>query len=132
MSEICHNLFIGSFEDALSSKFMTERPTAVLNVSRDLMRSPYAVEYLQLPVNDNPNENISVYFNKAISFIESALKRNMRVLVHCFAGISRSATVVIAYLMKKCNMTFNEAYKFVKARRNIINPNMGFVYQLSN
>jgi len=48
------------------------------------------------------------------------------VLVHCHMGVSRSATVVIAYLMKYFHMTHREAYNFVKKKRSVINPNEGF------
>ena len=52
------------------------------------------------------------------------------VLVNCMAGISRSATIVIAYLMTKQNLTFQEAFNFVKSKRSIINPNESFITQL--
>ena len=51
-------------------------------------------------------------------------------LVHCHAGISRSATIVIAYLMKALSMTLEEAYKLVKSRRPRIKPNQAFISQL--
>lgn len=49
--------------------------------------------------------------------------------VHCYAGVSRSATVVLAYLMKEQGLTLSAAFKFVKARRFIL-PNDGFKAQL--
>lgn len=52
------------------------------------------------------------------------------VLVHCEAGISRSATTVIAYLVKHHGMSLLEAYQHTKERRRIINPNTGFLNQL--
>ena len=51
-------------------------------------------------------------------------------LVHCQAGISRSPTIVIAYLMKKHNLKFNEAYNKVRDLRPIIAPNLIFMSQL--
>ena len=51
-------------------------------------------------------------------------------MVHCLAGVSRSVSLVIAYFIKHCNMTFQEAYNLIKARRRIIHPNEGFVSQL--
>lgn len=52
-----------------------------------------------------------------------------KILVHCHVGVSRSATVVLAYLMLKRNMTLVEAINKVKAGRGII-PNRGFLRQL--
>jgi protein-tyrosine phosphatase len=57
-------------------------------------------------------------------------KQNRKVLVHCAAGVSRSASFVIAYIMKSRKIGFDEAYTFVKSKRPIITPNSGFVKQL--
>lgn len=51
-------------------------------------------------------------------------------LVHCHFGVSRSATLVIAYLMEKYRLSYEQAHAYVKQRRNFINPNPGFVNQL--
>ena len=55
---------------------------------------------------------------------------NAKVLVHCQAGISRSPTIVIAYLMKKEKKEFQTVYNEVKAIRPIIEPNFKFYIQL--
>ena len=47
--------------------------------------------------------------------------------MHCFAGVSRSATFVIAYVMKYCNKSFEEALKIAKNSRSVVNPNPSFV-----
>ena len=57
-------------------------------------------------------------------------KRKHRVLVHCMAGISRSSTITISYLMKYKNMKYQDAYNHVRERREIISPNYHFVEQL--
>jgi len=48
------------------------------------------------------------------------------VLVHCYAGVSRSATCTIAYLMQEREMSFEDAFSFVSKQRPVIFPNMGF------
>lgn len=53
-------------------------------------------------------------------------------LVHCQAGISRSASIVISYLMERFSMSYDEARKYLKARRPQIDPNDGFVKQLKS
>ena len=51
-------------------------------------------------------------------------------LVHCHAGVSRSATVCIAYLMYKNNFTLEKAFDHVRSRRGVISPNLNFMQQL--
>ena len=75
---------------------------------------------------DYDTENIIKYFGECINFI----KGEDKVFVHCAAGESRSATIVIAYLMWNKKMTFDKAYNFVKQKRYRIYPNFGFRQQL--
>ena len=58
------------------------------------------------------------------------LSQNKKVLVHCEVGVSRSASCIIAYLMKSKQMNFKDAYSFCKEKRTIISPNPGFTMQL--
>ena len=75
---------------------------------------------------DFPNENIFKYFKECIDFIEKSNK----IYIHCAAGASRSATIVIAYIMWKEHKNYNDAFNFVKNKRKLIMPNMGFTLQL--
>ena len=62
--------------------------------------------------------------------LESVKERGGRVLVHCQAGISRSATICLAYLMHAQRVRLDEAFDFVKRRRQVISPNLAFMGQL--
>ncbi len=61
---------------------------------------------------------------------DDARKSHHGILVHCLAGVSRSVTVTVAYLMQKLCLTLNDAYDFVKERKNNISPNFNFMGQL--
>uniref|UniRef100_S4RLF7 protein-tyrosine-phosphatase n=1 Tax=Petromyzon marinus TaxID=7757 RepID=S4RLF7_PETMA len=104
----------------------------VLNVTAHYERG--GLHYKRLPANDSDNDsdkqNLRQYFEEAFEFIEDAHRRGQGLLVHCQAGVSRSATIVIAYLMKHTRMTMTDAYKFVKGKRPIISPNLNFMGQL--
>jgi len=77
-------------------------------------------------VLDAPFVNLKHHFQGCIGFIKEAITSGGSVLVHCYAGVSRSATIVIAYLMQEMAMTFNDAFQHVKRQRWFICPNDGF------
>ncbi|XP_060083321.1 dual specificity protein phosphatase 7-like [Ylistrum balloti] len=87
-------------------------------------------KYMQIPVADQLSQNLSAFFPKAIAFIDEAREQKNGVLVHCLAGISRSVTVTVAYLMQKQHMSLNEAYDHVKGCKPNISPNFNFMGQL--
>jgi len=102
--------------------------THILVVGKELkIHHPNDFTYEKIKIEDDEAENISKYFEKTFNFIENA---KGLVFVHCMAGVSRSATIVIAYLMRKEGKTYDEARKFVKGKRVYISPNDGFVTQL--
>lgn len=65
-------------------------------------------------------------------FQDEARSRQKGVLVHCLAGISRSVTITVAYLMYKCSLNFNDAFNLVRKRKSNIAPNFHFLEQLQN
>ncbi|XP_054716301.1 dual specificity protein phosphatase 3-like [Uloborus diversus] len=91
--------------------------------------SQTGIQFLGVPAFDNVVFRIHPYFEEAADFIDEALRSGGKVLVHCRAGISRSATLVCAFLMLKRNLTAQEAVKTVRKNRAII-PNDGFLQQL--
>lgn len=105
--------------------------TAVLNVSASCPNHfEGLLRYKSIPVEDNQMVEISVWFQEAIGFIDSVKNSGGRVLVHCQAGISRSATICLAYLIQSHRVRLDEAFDFVKQRRGVISPNFSFMGQL--
>ncbi|XP_007671300.1 dual specificity protein phosphatase 7 isoform X2 [Ornithorhynchus anatinus] len=87
-------------------------------------------KYKQIPISDHWSQNLSQFFPEAITFIDEARSKKCGILVHCLAGISRSVTVTVAYLMQKMNLSLNDAYDFVKRKKSNISPNFNFMGQL--
>lgn len=86
--------------------------------------------FKRIAVNDCHSQNLQQFFTEAFDFIEEARANKSKVLVHCQAGISRSPTIVIAYLMYHSHLSMAEANSQVKKLRSIIAPNLIFVSQL--
>ncbi|NXE31986.1 DS13B phosphatase, partial [Ptilorrhoa leucosticta] len=88
------------------------------------------IEYYGVEAFDDPSFDLSIFFYDAANFIGKALNSSGgNVFVHCAMGVSRSATLVLAFLMIHENMTLVDALKTVSAHRNIC-PNSGFLSQL--
>lgn len=88
--------------------------------------------YLCVMAADNPDQNLSQYFTVCNDFIHAARLRDGNVLIHCLAGMSRSVTVAVAYIMSVTPLTWKEALKVVRAGRAVANPNLGFQTQLQD
>lgn len=88
------------------------------------------VTYHFVDIDDRERCNIKVHFDPCIAFINKHMKQGTSVYVHCAAGVSRSASIVIAYLIKELHMSYDNAFSQLKACRPVIDPNNGFRKQL--
>ncbi|HEX8919309.1 MAG TPA: dual specificity protein phosphatase [Chloroflexota bacterium] len=75
---------------------------------------------------DEHNDEIVRRFTKAAEQIHQWIESDKLVLVHCFAGVSRSATAVIWYLVRHRDMTWDAAAALLRKKRPLINPNVRF------
>ncbi|XP_055609197.1 dual specificity protein phosphatase MPK-4 [Uranotaenia lowii] len=85
-------------------------------------------KYIQ--ASDVPREDLIKHFEDTNKFIKESLAEERNILVHCYFGVSRSATIVIAYLMEKYRIGFDAALHRVKSKRRFVMPNPGFINQL--
>jgi len=131
MHNIIPGLYLGSQESALDLITLQEKGiTHVLAVGTFLeMPYPEDLKYHHVDLRDFPSTNLISHFHTCAKFIDKGIQAG-GVLVHCQMGISRSSTVVIAYLMEKQKMTFVNALSHTLERRTFIDPNMGFRKQL--
>ncbi|XP_039890033.1 dual specificity protein phosphatase 19-like [Simochromis diagramma] len=91
---------------------------------------PDKMVYKTLQILDLPETEITSYFEECSSFIDQTREQGGVVLVHCNAGVSRSSSIVIGYLMLREGLSFDDAYSQVKLARPSIRPNPGFYQQL--
>merc|ERR1712038_662311 len=126
-------LFLGNINDAANAETLTALGIDhVLNVTAvtPSYKMSNKITYKQLLAADNGSQNIKQYFDEAFLFIDAAKKSGGSVLIHCQAGVSRSPTIAIAYLIKYFSMKMLDAYQYIKIRRSIISPNLNFMGQL--
>ncbi|XP_004717266.2 dual specificity protein phosphatase 8, partial [Echinops telfairi] len=133
LTRILPHLYLGSQKDVLNKDLMTQNGISyVLNASNSCPKPDFICEshFMRVPVNDSYCEKLLPWLDKSVEFIDKAKLSSCQVIVHCLAGISRSATIAIAYIMKTMGLSSDEAYRFVKDRRPTISPNFNFLGQL--
>ncbi|KAF3935452.1 hypothetical protein ABW20_dc0107959 [Dactylellina cionopaga] len=87
-------------------------------------------KHLLLPVDDKAGINLIEHFKTTNEWIDKGLAEGKGVLVHCAMGISRSVTIVTAYMIYKKGLSADEALEYVRASRTVACPNLGFRKQL--
>lgn len=109
--------------------------THVVNATSEL-RNYFEKEpnfsYFTVPVMDTDHSNIGVYFDDANKFMHEAIITGHTVLVHCQQGVSRSASICVAYLIGHENKKLVEAYTQVKKARSTVKVRSNFLKQLVN
>jgi len=130
--EIVPLLFLSGFLPSIhKKKLQTLQIKSIINVTADFpIPFPEHFNYLKIPIQDTESVNIYQYFEKTSDLIDRSIQMKEPILVHCMAGISRSSTIVVAYLMKHKKLDLKSAFLLVRKNRPIIAPNKGFFRQL--
>jgi len=130
--EVQPGVYVGSVDAADNCEELKKRKIShIVTVSGEYPpKFPNDFEYVVVRVEDFSGQNLLSTFEYCIEFIRNAKKNDGNVLIHCAAGVSRSVTITIAYLMKEHSMTFMDAWSHVKQRRAWACPNGGFQEQL--
>ncbi|CAH2073897.1 unnamed protein product, partial [Iphiclides podalirius] len=131
-TEIFDHVYLGSEWNASNLEELQRNGVRhILNVTREIDNFfPGMFDYLNIRVYDDDKTDLLKHWDNTFKYINKARNEGSKVLVHCKMGISRSASVVIAYAMKAFNWNFEKALKHVKAKRNCIKPNTNFLNQL--
>ena len=132
IDKITDKIYLGDITGANEINYLKQEGiTHIISLAGKYISPQYAEGLFirkMIDIMDFPSENIFQNFKQCIDFIENSGK----IYVHCAAGASRSATIVIAYIMWKEHKNYNDAFLFVKEKRSLIFPNMGFVIQLKH
>lgn len=124
------NLYIGDYDAAENNFLLYTTPiTHIVSLYRTPC-FPNTYEYLLCTIEDNPDENILQFFEPAIEFIQKGLDEGLGVFVHCAGGVSRSATIVVAFIMNTLRVSADAALELLRRDRKSACPNHGFMLQL--
>ena len=132
-NEIIPGLYLGDIYDAHNLKGLQERNISkILTIAASIKPAyPEKFTYLNLEARDTLQEDVlPSYFKQSNEFISTAIENNENILVHCMQGRSRSATLVIAYLIKHHKYEARDAQKLLKEKRSVVGPNDHFMQQL--
>lgn len=88
------------------------------------------VTVFHIPISDFPSANLKQWFQDVCKFMNDMRSQERVIVVHCAAGISRSCTVLAAYLMYLCRWSPSQAIQHIRNKRRIVQPNPGFIKQL--
>ncbi|XP_026666146.2 protein-tyrosine-phosphatase MKP1-like [Phoenix dactylifera] len=132
-SKVADHIYLGGDSVARNREILRQNGiTHVLNcvgfVCPEYFKSDLV--YKTLWLQDSPTEDITSILYDVFDYFEDVREQGGRVFVHCCQGVSRSTSLVIAYLMWREGQSFDDAFQYVKAARGIANPNMGFACQL--
>ena len=107
MNEIIDNLWLGAV-DATTDKAKLAKIgiTHVLSVGQEPMNLPEGATAKFIRARDSSTQSLNRVLPEAVAFITEAISGGGKILVHCFAGVSRSASCVIAYLMKTKQISY--------------------------
>lgn len=134
-SEVVPGLFIGGIRAASEESLAKYHITAVVNMASQLTLDSgtprnIAIHRMDVPALDVPFYEMDQHFDDTFKFIHEHIAAGGRVLVHCYAGVSRSATIVALYLQRAHGWDTRTALAHVKSRRSVILPNVGFISDL--
>jgi dual specificity phosphatase 12 len=130
---IIDNIYLGNWEDSIDiDKIRYNRIECILTLNKRYVHPPGMMKsrglcYKYISIEDSEDENILPYITESLDFIDRC---NGNILIHCTAGVSRSVSIVIAYLIKVYGMSYDQAYDYVENIRPIIQPNVSFEAQL--
>ncbi|KAF2068405.1 hypothetical protein CYY_010269 [Polysphondylium violaceum] len=124
-------LYLGAARDTKDEKHMKKLNIShIVSCAGNVKNAEQYTILKAVDLEDIPEQDILPFIDQSFEFIKSVAEKGGVVFVHCLAGVSRSPTVVLAYLMMTQKIPLKQLYYDVLEARNIIRPNDGFMRQL--
>ena len=131
IAQITDSLYLSGAHPLQLGRLRSKGITLVINCTLEVSEiHSQDIKSYRILIGDRPHCNLGVHFEKIANLIHKEARQGGKTLVHCVAGVSRSASLCIAYLMKHHGMSLRKAYYHVKTQRPVIHPNVGFFRQL--
>ncbi|XP_075996372.1 dual specificity protein phosphatase 22-A [Genypterus blacodes] len=131
MNKVVDGLYLGNIRDAENRQALSQNGiTHILSVYNNAKPVFEDMTYLCIHAADASSQNLLQHFKEVIIFIHECRLSGGSCLVHCLAGVSRSTTMVVAYLMTVTPFSWDQCLTAVKAVRSFVGPNYGFQQQL--
>jgi protein-tyrosine phosphatase len=134
LTPVIDNIYIGnacnssSYYELKENKFKT-----VVNVTDEIPNYfEEHFDYFKAPIRDTSEDSLQPYFRNILEYIYKKQDKypGKNILVHCYMGSSRSAAIVVLYLIDKHHYNLEDAINFLKEKRNIVNINVNFIQNL--
>ena len=134
IAQITPNLWLCGIANIKEETLRERQINYILNTAEELTDFNYpridGLHVEHIVMRDKEDENLLAYLDICVDYIHKTIHSGGNILVHCVAGVSRSASVCIAYLVKYMKMTLRKAYFHILHKRPCIFPNFGFWRQL--
>jgi protein-tyrosine phosphatase len=138
VNQILPNLYLGAYSLYFTDFVDIKNIKYAIDLSNEnnvfIDKIDYHMKYNH--IFDHPKQDLLAIIPDCVDFINQATRQNQNILINCFAGVSRSSSIVLAYLMYldvvvyKRPANLNNSLNWLKSRRSIVNPNYGFLDQL--
>ena len=133
-THIIDNIYLGSAFNASNYKSLKNNNIGLIINMTNEISNYYSneIKYKKYGLYDDNNQDINIFFDNAYNDIITYQNThpNKQILIHCFMGASRSATILTLYIFKKHKKTINDSIIFIKNKRDIVNPTVLFYNQL--
>lgn len=131
ISKVLPDLYLGNIKDARDRELLAQHNiTHILSIHDTAAPVLEGMTYLCISASDHSKQNLIQYFKDSIAFIHECRLKGEGCLVHCMAGVSRSVTLVVAYIMTVTGRGWVESLAAVRSVRPCAGPNLGFLRQL--